>query len=383
MMRQVEKRKGSRSGGMVAFECKPFASLSMTTENAQLQRTTRKTTTPAASNAIFQLGAAATEPKLNLIAAATQTPVALLALVPKAVVLFGAGALSGAIAKTITAPLDRAKILLQVKGGLQQGAIHAAASKGNLIGSLIAIGKQEGIMGYWKGNLPQVLRVVPYSAAQLYSYELYKKFFTSEDGTLTVQRRLAAGALAGMTATLLTHPLDTLRLRIAVDPSAATLPGAVRVLLKEGSGAAFYRGLGASMIGIAPYMALELGSFDLLPDNLNSFARGFIAALIATVSCYPLDTVRRRIQLEATRRLPWQQAAGAIFREDGIGGFYRGFLPNALKNLPNKGVKLSVFANAKRLLSESEQALEDEKVRQGLIKPNKNKNKNNKNNKKK
>lgn len=45
-------------------------------------------------------------------------------------------------------------------------------------------------------------------------------------------------------------------------------------------------------------MGLEMASFDLLPQSLPSFARGFTAALIATVSCYPLDTIRRHIQLQ-------------------------------------------------------------------------------------
>lgn len=160
----------------------------------------------------------------------------------------------------------------------------------------------------------------------------------------------------------LTYPLDTLRLRLAVDPNLRGVRGAVAVLLREGSGAAFYRGLGASMLGalghshagaaaafpswavcaigwlavdlwscarrhahlcclhvlrppaathhsscccpcdwcagIGPYMALELTSYDLLPQSLPSFARGFAAAFIATVSCYPLDTIRRHIQLQ-------------------------------------------------------------------------------------
>lgn len=47
----------------------------------------------------------------------------------------------------------------------------------------------------------------------------------------------------------LTYPLDMLRFRIAVDPSCRTIGGAVAVLLKEGSGGAFYRGLGASLLG--------------------------------------------------------------------------------------------------------------------------------------
>ena len=49
---------------------------------------------------------------------------------------------------------------------------------------------------------PQVLRVVPYSAAQLYSYEVFKKLFADDAGELPVQRRLLAGACAGMAATL-------------------------------------------------------------------------------------------------------------------------------------------------------------------------------------
>jgi hypothetical protein len=35
-------------------------------------------------------------------------------------------------------------------------------------------------------------------------------------GELTLAQRLASGAAAGMTATALTHPLDTVRLRLAL-----------------------------------------------------------------------------------------------------------------------------------------------------------------------
>jgi solute carrier family 25 phosphate transporter 23/24/25/41 len=318
----------------------------------------------AAAAPIFELGAAPkgakAPPRLSALDLAARRPVALVALVPRGLVLFGAGACAGALAKTMTAPLDRVKILLQVRGGLERGALGDAARSGSLVRSLVAVGKQEGLAGYWRGNLPQVLRVVPYSAAQLYAYELFKTRFADAEGHLSVPRRLSAGACAGMAASLLTYPLDTLRLRMAVDPSAKTLAGAVRMLAREGRGAAFYRGLGASLAGIAPYMALELASYDLLPREMPSFARGFTAALIATVSCYPLDTVRRRIQLEAAAALPWGAVAAGILRDEGVGGMYRGFLPNALKNLPNKGVKLSMFDNAKRLLAAGEAAYAEE-----------------------
>jgi len=53
------------------------------------------------------------------------------------------------------------------------------------------------------GAVVQVLRVIPYSAAQLYSYELFKRRFRDpETGGLSVRRRLAAGACAGMASTV-------------------------------------------------------------------------------------------------------------------------------------------------------------------------------------
>ena len=47
----------------------------------------------------------------------------------------------------------------------------------------------------------------------------------------------------------LTYPLDTLRLRLAVDPSVVGMRGAARALLREGRGLAFYRGIGVAMLG--------------------------------------------------------------------------------------------------------------------------------------
>jgi solute carrier family 25 (mitochondrial phosphate transporter), member 23/24/25/41 len=393
---------------------------------------------------------------LSLPALLARRPDALLAAaVPRAAVLFGAGAAAGALGKTITAPLDRVKLLLQTSGGFETGAIavatrspslsrlstsslasSGAASVSRVVDALAAIGKQEGFSGYWKGNLPQILKVIPYSATQLCAYEFFKKALTpkadAENGNggkndggnsgakrkpssspLSVRRRLAAGAAAGMVATLVTHPLDTLRLRMAVDPAAKSLPLAIGLLAAEGArggvgagggkgvgfGAvrAFYRGLGASLVGIAPYMAIELSTFDLLAGvgagvgagagagALPPFARGLMAAGLATTLCYPLDTARRRVQLGISSALSSSLSSAsstsssavaaavkegkllatalALAQEEGVLSLYRGFLPSCLKNLPNKGVKLSVFDRAKRALAASEAALAEERAR--------------------
>lgn len=289
-------------------------------------------------------------------------PLALLSYVPKDVALFFAGAVAGATAKSVTAPLDRIKLLMQVHG-VKLTQENARESVGFLEAAM-KIGKEEGLQGYWKGNFPQVIRVIPYSAVQLLAYELYKKLFKGKDKELSVVGRLAAGACAGMTSTLVTYPLDVLRLRLAVDPACKSMIQVASTMLREEGLSSFYRGLGPSLLGIAPYIALNFCAFDLikksLPEEIRktpaaSFLTAFLSASLATTLCYPLDTVRRQLQMKATPYHTILDAFPGIVARDGVLGLYRGFLPNALKNLPNSSIRLTTFDAAKNLISASQQ----------------------------
>ncbi|KAF5186378.1 Thylakoid ADP,ATP carrier protein [Thalictrum thalictroides] len=292
-------------------------------------------------------------------------PLALLALVPKDVALFAAGALAGAAAKTFTAPLDRIKLLMQTQG-LRAGQEGAKQAIG-FTEAIALIGKEEGLKGYWKGNLPQVIRIIPYSAVQLFAYEAYKKLLKGADGELSVVGRLAAGACAGMTSTLVTYPLDVLRLRLAVEPGYKTMSEVALGMLRDEGIASFYNGLGPSLIGIAPYIAVNFCIFDLvkkaLPEKYqkrteSSLATALVSATLATLMCYPLDTVRRQMQMRGTPYKTVLDAIPGIVARDGLVGLYRGFVPNALKNLPNSSIRLTTFDTVKSLIAASQKEFE-------------------------
>lgn len=297
-------------------------------------------------------------------------PLAMLALVPREFSLFAAGAVAGAAAKTVTAPLDRIKLLMQTHG------LHAgqeAAKRGiGFLEAITLIGKQEGIKGYWKGNLPQVIRIIPYSAVQLFAYETYKKLFMGKEGELSVIGRLAAGACAGMTSTFVTYPLDVLRLRLAVDPGYKTMSEVALIMLREEGAASFYNGLGPSLIGIAPYIAVNFCIFDLMKKSLpekyqkrteTSLLTALVSATLSTLTCYPLDTVRRQMQMRGTPYKTVFDAFSGILECDGLIGLYRGFIPNALKNLPSSSIRLTTFDSVKLVIAASEKEfkrIEDE-----------------------
>ncbi|KAH6777847.1 Mitochondrial substrate carrier family protein [Perilla frutescens var. frutescens] len=292
-------------------------------------------------------------------------PLAMVALVPKDAALFAAGAVAGAAAKTVTAPLDRLKLLMQTHG-IRAGQVAAKKSIG-FVEAITLIGKEEGLKGYWKGNLPQVIRIIPYSAVQLFAYETYKKLFRGKDGELSVIGRLAAGACAGMTSTFVTYPLDVLRLRLAVETGHRTMSQVALTMLREEGFASFYNGLGPSLIGIAPYIAVNFCVFDLvkkaLPEKYQkrteaSMATALVSATVATLMCYPLDTVRRQMQMKGTPYMTILDAFPGIVACDGLVGLYRGFIPNALKTLPNSSIRLTTFDTVKRLIAAAEKELQ-------------------------
>ncbi|EOA20744.1 hypothetical protein CARUB_v10001070mg [Capsella rubella] len=288
-------------------------------------------------------------------------PIALLSLVPKDAALFFAGAFAGAAAKSVTAPLDRIKLLMQTHG-VRAGQQSAKKAIG-FVEAITLIGKEEGLKGYWKGNLPQVIRIIPYSAVQLFAYETYKKLFRGKDGQLTVLGRLGAGACAGMTSTLITYPLDVLRLRLAVEPGYRTMSQVALNMLREEGVASFYNGLGPSLLSIAPYIAINFCVFDLVKKSLpekyqqktqSSLLTAVVAAAIATGTCYPLDTIRRQMQLKGTPYKSVLDAFSGIIEREGVIGLYRGFVPNALKSMPNSSIKLTTFDIVKKLIAASE-----------------------------
>ena len=78
------------------------------------------------------------------------------------------GGIAGSTGKTVTAPLSRMTVLLQV-GAVQQcptrGSMHSFLHTAN------GILKKEGLRAFWKGNLTSVIHRFPYSAINFTLYE--------------------------------------------------------------------------------------------------------------------------------------------------------------------------------------------------------------------
>lgn len=81
---------------------------------------------------------------------------------------FLAGGVAGAVSRTVVSPLERLKILLQVQ------STGRTEYKMSVPKALAKIWREEGFKGMMAGNGTNCVRIVPYSAVQFGSYNLYK-----------------------------------------------------------------------------------------------------------------------------------------------------------------------------------------------------------------
>lgn len=218
-----------------------------------------------------------------------------------------AGGIAGIVSRTIVAPLERTKILLQVQG-LSVSPVGQPLRYTSVIQSLGAIQRKEGIQGWFRGNTANCIRIFPMSAIQFYAFDVLKGMIYSYEGTesLTPLQRLGAGALAGAVAQTATYPLDFMRARLTVDTRGkyGGVFSGMGVVMREEGVRALYRGLVPSLLGIMPYVGVDFMIYgtlrEMLPRNpatgepevVGRLVVGAIAGAAGQTVAYPLDTVR-------------------------------------------------------------------------------------------
>eukprot|EP00936_MAST-01D_sp_MAST-1D-sp1_P002564 g2564.t1 len=286
-----------------------------------------------------------------------------------------AGGTAGMVARTVIAPVERVKILYQIqrKGG---------ARMTSWLPLLPRIVREEGVLACWKGNSAAITRVVPYMSVQFLSFEKFKPMVGMAGGVAscgTTTNNVIAGSCAGLVAVMLTYPLDTVRARMAAQQAGVAkarydsmFDALVRLPRERGIGS-LYKGMGATMVGVAPYAGLKFGTYEGLKtlaasamnggdgtagvQELSATVRmgcGVLAGALAQTFVYPFDVIRRRFQTsDATPYKGVWDALVTIAREEGISqGLFRGLSLNYLKTIPNVAVYMSLYDVLKLQLAE-------------------------------
>merc|ERR1712042_417232 len=176
---------------------------------------------------------------------------------------FVAGCISAAVSKTIVAPIERVKLLLQVQAVSKQ-LTEAQKYKG-IADCFIRIPKEQGFMAFWRGNLANVIRYFPTQALNFAFKDKYKQIFLAGVDKKTQFWRffagnLASGGAAGATSLCFVYPLDFARTRLAADIGKGTadreftgLGNCLMKVFKSDGPIGLYRGFFVSVQGIIIY----------------------------------------------------------------------------------------------------------------------------------
>ena len=128
---------------------------------------------------------------------------------------------SGALAKTVVAPLERVKMLLQVAGPGPHHAGATAVARPTLLGAFATVLRTKGPAGLWQGNLANIVRIIPSKGVLFLSNDWFRSLYGVTEKAEPM-RLVASGASAGALSTLVTYPLDLVRSRLMMDPQAYT-----------------------------------------------------------------------------------------------------------------------------------------------------------------
>jgi len=266
---------------------------------------------------------------------------------------FFIGGISAAVSKTVVAPIERVKLLLQVQDASK------SISKENRykgIGDCFSrVIKEQGFGSLWRGNMANVLRYFPTQALNFAFKDLYKKIFNPYDSKKNPFKffigNCLSGGAAGATSLCVVYPLDFGRTRLAADVGAGgqrEFTGLVdcltKVFAKDGP-QGLYRGFGISVVGIIAYRASYFGCYDtgkaiLFPDAkkaslFSMWAFAQVVTVFAGILSYPLDTVRRRLMMDSGRAEKMYNGTWHCFTkiaaDEGPLAFFKGSLSNVIR----------------------------------------------------
>ena len=181
---------------------------------------------------------------------------------------FTCGFLAGTVSKTLVAPLERIKLILQNQ---QLIRIPEKLKYKGTLDALRRIPAEQGFFSFWRGNGTNVLRIIPSCAIRFSSYDALNRFLhkkgEAETGWRRAMRKVGFTTISSLFTIVFTYPLDVVRTRLSLDVSRysesrlykGTL-GCTREIFKSEGLGGFYKGFWIACLGIVPYLTLSLAN---------------------------------------------------------------------------------------------------------------------------
>ncbi|KPI89159.1 putative mitochondrial carrier protein [Leptomonas seymouri] len=290
-----------------------------------------------------------------------------------------AGGCGGALAKSLLSPFQRIVVLQQL--GQHKGYSIAQLAR--------HIYHQDGLKGFWRGNLTSMVIRVPYSGIQFLLYSQCKFFLQDwldsrhhqraakhaadpDSGAKSIMEsrqvelmekfimKCGAGGVSATIAGAAVYPGEVVRLRLMSGEKEFTgIAHTCRLIYRETNSLRnFYRGLGASLMQRVPDILISFATYETVKyavlDNPNppflkenftarnllaTILGGSAAAVASILVTFPLDVAKRRIGMsgKSPDKVVYTGVSDClrkIHAKEGIRGLYAGSFVEAVRCVP-------------------------------------------------
>ncbi|CBH10452.1 mitochondrial carrier protein, putative [Trypanosoma brucei gambiense DAL972] len=225
---------------------------------------------------------------------------------------FVAGGVAGACSRTLTAPLDRIKIIVQ-EGHLVSGTGKKSLLRpAQLIDVFHLIRNDGGWSAFWRGNGVNCLKAGPEFALV---FTLRRYFLSLYEDSLDEETARVTEWEAAMKAT--GSEL------IAYDLSA---------------------------VSVLPAPLNRWFTLTSIPRILLNFLIGAWAGFGAQLTLYPLEVIKTRMAVSRRSEYPggMRQVIYDTYKNSGISGFYRGLTPNMVGIFIYRGLEVGIYSTAQQ-----------------------------------
>jgi len=252
--------------------------------------------------------------------------------------------------------------------------------------------RKEGVNGLYKGATPPLVGWMCMDSLMLGSLTVYRRLINEHvvqpmrlkqpwKGTEEERRKLptvghgVAGLMAGWTVSLIAAPVEHVKARLQIQYSRAKHKrpysgpiDCVKKLFRSHGIPGLWHGLSATIL-FRTFFFFWWGSYDAFTTLLQThtslstpavnFWAGGLSAQVFWLTSYPSDVVKQRImtdELGPGRKYPrWRDAATSVYRDAGLKGYWRGFVPCFLRAFPANAMALVAFEGVMRSLKTSDE----------------------------
>ncbi|EYB94070.1 hypothetical protein Y032_0176g566 [Ancylostoma ceylanicum] len=270
------------------------------------------------------------------------------------------GSIAGACGATAVYPIDLVKTRMQNQ---RTGSFVGEVMYKNSLDCFKKVVKFEGLLGLYRGLLPQIVGVAPEKAIKLTMNDFVRDKFTKE-GKIPIWAEIFAGGCGGASQVVFTNPLEIVKIRLQVAGEIQTAQKVnVFTVLKElgflglykGARACFLRDVPFSAIYFPAYAHAKLATAD--EDGINHpgslFASAFIAGVPAAGLVTPADVIKTRLQVAAragqTTYSGVIDCARKVLKEEGPSALWKGTAARVCRSSPQFAVTLLTYEVLQRM----------------------------------